>query len=539
MIHKSIRLLILFISLSLIITQFGCKKYLDVNYNPRELTDSSATPEVILPPIMNQVALETDDFDNLNMWMGYWSPTLVSPGQPFLTYNNVETSRTPPAEIIYLDQKSERLGQYFYQGISKVMRALTWSMAVDEINNMPYSEAYNSTILFPKYDSGQSIYEDLMNQLTTASSLIKNAEIAKNTNITNADIVFHGDRLKWLQFINTVKLRLLIHQANLPGRESYISQQIAIIKNESSGFLTVDAAENPGYGVNNKVSVYYGLYSSSNTLGGFRGGDVLNGVSSINFAHANVYAMNLLKANDDPRLGFYYSTIDAPIPAGAAEPFPQPGNQNFRGSQLGLVINSVQYPYQNYANLSAVGGSRNTGVTTPFSSGIIKGNDMSNWILTSIESRFLQAEAIYRGWLPGSAEDAYKDAVRETFRWLNVGQNSLITAASDAAFNQWYDLEVSKANPQVSWADAPDKYKLIMFQKYLGLNGIAPLETWTDYRRNGRFPDVPLSVDPSRVSNTLPIRLLYPHGEYQRNPVNVNAQGQINMFTGKIWWMPN
>jgi hypothetical protein len=77
-----------------------------------------------------------------------------------------------------------------------------------------------------------------------------------------------------------------------------------------------------------------------------------------------------------------------------------------------------------------------------------------------------------------------------------------------------------------------------MNQKYMALNGIDPLETWNDYRRNGRFPDLPVSEAATRVGSGIPFRILYNQSEYQFNSNNVNAQGPIDMFTSKIWWMP-
>lgn len=376
-----------------------------------------------------------------------------------------------------------------------------------------------------------------MKQLTLASGLIKNADISKNIKISVVDIMFHGDKLKWIQFINTLKLRLLIHQANRTDRAAYIATEMQVIKNEGSGFLPsgVNGSVNPGYALTVKLTPYYGLYSSHNINGGSRN-DLTTGVSSVDFAHANEYALNLLKSDNDPRIGFIYSTTDLALPVGGAEPFPQPAPATFRGSRFGLAINTIQYRYQSRRYISAVGGSRNTGVVTTASAGIIKGNNMDGWVITSVESAFLQAEAIYRGWLPGDPETSYKAAVKESFRWLNVGGNSASPTLSDAVFDPWYASQASNQN--VNWAAAPDKYKLIMYQKYMALNGIDATETWTDYRRNGGFPNVPISVDPTRVGNTIPIRFVYTANEIITNADNINALGVINAFTSKIWWMP-
>jgi hypothetical protein len=529
----------IFAVLITMVSQSGCKKgWLDVNYNPSQLADNSITSDLLLPPLLLESAGLPPDFEILNMWMGYWAAPSLATNLSITTYTNVATNTIASPNIPILEEKSAAAGQDFYLGIAKVMRALAWSRCVDKLNFVPYFEAYRPEILHPKYDDGKLIYEDLMRRLTEASTLIKNADITKSAKITTSDIMFHGDRTKWLQFINTLKLRLLIHQANRPDRAAYIAAEIQVIKDQGAGFMPMglDGAVNPGWTVLKSSNTYYALYTSHGVRGLFPRGDLATGVNSVDMAHASEYGMNLLKADTDPRLGFFYSSIDRALPVNAAQPFVQPDPANFRGSRFGLPINSFQFPYQSRPYISAVGGSRNIDVTTPLTSGIIKGNDMDSWIITSVENAFLQAEGVNRGWLPGDPEQTYKTAVRESFRWLNVGGNKAAPALSDAVFDQWYAAQVN--NPRVNWTAAPDKYKLIMFQKYMALNGIDPIETWTDYRRNGRFPDVPVSVDPTRISNIVPIRFIYGPNEVITNVENIKALGEINMFTGKIWWMP-
>lgn len=520
----------------------GCKKgWLDVNYNPRDLTNTEATPDQVVGPLFERsIAAVEPRF--LMQWMGYWCFYQFPVGHATITYNRTSAeqgifSASVSPELPFLEVRSRELGQTFYTGIAKVLKTLQFQRATDVLNNMPYSEAFDSRILQPKYDDGKSIYEALMRQLDTASMLIKEADVNKNPKIQMADLAFHGDKMAWLKFINTLKLRMLVHQANRTDRAAYINAEIAKIQAEGSGFLESgqSVSVNPGYELGKKLSSYFGCFSSHNQYGGGDYDPVLQ-LGSQDWAHANVYAMNLLKADNDPRLGLFYSTVDLPLPAGADEPFTQPGPQEFRGNQYGNFVNSTLYPYQGNTYVSAVGGSRNTDVVKPEAKGIIKGRNMANWLMTSIESKFLQAEAVQRGWISGDAETAYLDAVKESFRWLNAGGNSTVPAFSDDVFNSWYVTQT--ANPRVNWAAAPDKYKLLMYQKYMAFNGIEPIETWTDYRRNNRFPDIPASVSPQRVGNTIPFRLFYNQNEYLVNTKNVNAQGMLDIFTSKIWWMP-
>jgi hypothetical protein len=67
---------------------------------------------------------------------------------------------------------------------------------------------------------------------------------------------------------------------------------------------------------------------------------------------------------------------------------------------------------------------------------------------------------------------------------------------------------------------------------------IDPLEAWADERRLHFLPEGFISANPSRISNTLPVRLLYPQSEYTTNGASVTAEGDIDQFTSKIFWQP-
>jgi hypothetical protein len=520
----------------------SCKKgWIDINYNPLQLTETNATPDLILPNMLvNSMSVVNDDM--ISQWMGYWTYGQYPAGQPYLTYYMMDYSQfgssSPDVTIFLFEKNAQQHEQPFYSGIAKVLKALQWSRAVDNNNNMPYQDAGNIEIRKPRYDNGQFIYEDLIKQLDSAIILIHDAQQDKALHISVADIMFHGNKDKWYRFINTLKLRLLMHQACRADRETYIKAELAKIMAQGSGFLASgeDADMNPGYTVD-KPSKYYAKYSAYDIYPRYGVGIGNTFVSNWEIASANVTAMNMLKENNDPRLGFFYGPARVPLPPGAPEPFTQPGDQQYRGNEYGLPVDEAIYPYQRTEYVSQAGGVRTyRTAVSPVSTGLVKGYDMDCWIMTSIESLFLQAEAIQRGWMTGNPETAYKNAVKESFRWLNVGGNSTNPALSDAAFDNWYTSEVS--NAKVNWAAATDKYKLLMYQKYMAFNGIEPFESWVDYRRNGAFPAIPLSYDPGRVGNVMPIRAPYPVQELVQNKENLLAQGTIDIFTSKIWWMP-
>lgn len=535
----------------------SCKKaWFDINKDPNNPVETNVTPEVLAPSALLNAANRTvNSYAFLNNWLGYWAPGAnYSPNVEEQSYN-ITTGFNQGIfgnildngfDFDVMDKKATETNQKFYSGIAKIMKAYNFSQLVDIYNNVPYSESYQGIKnVRPKYDDGKDVYEDCMKRIDSGIALIKAAKAGEDINISGADVMFGGNAGKWVRFANTLKLRLLMHQAFRDDRATYIQTEIAKIQAEGSGFLGSgeDASVSPGFQVDKPNAIWANFgYTTNNT-------------QATDFWRANIISMNYLKNDNDPRLAYFYRPIVNTVPTGAPEPFAQLNPKNYRGNQYGLPINNTQYPYQTADYVSMVGGvwdrtgkgpkelKTGQGDVKDTSYGILKGYNMRVWILTSVESFFLQAEAKERGWLggaPGANEQAYKDAVRESFRWLNVAEKNN-AAANDAIFNTWYNDQDGLNNANTSYTKSTDKLALIIRQKYMALNGISPLEVWTDYRRaspKGKFPNIPLSVNPGRTSSTLPYRLLYPQREYELNTQNVKTQGTINQFTSKIWWQP-
>jgi hypothetical protein len=526
---------------SLLLTVFAtsCKKaWYDINRDPNNPVESNITPDLVAPAaLLNTANRVGTGFGFLGNWLGYWCPAAnYAPNVEEQSYN-ISTGFAAGAfngildnsyDYAFMEARAKETNQTFYEGIARIMKSHNFTQLVDLYNQIPYTEALQGLKnIRPKYDDGKSVYEDAIKQIDTGIALIKAAVLTDNVNIATADIMFKGDKTQWAKFGNTLKLRLLMHQANRSDRTAYIQAELAKIASEGSGFLGSgeDASVNPVY-QSDKPNAFYASYGFNQV-----------GSPATDFWRANVIAMNFLKINSDPRLGYFYKPIVGTIPATGAQPFSQPAPNNFRGNQYGLSINNVQYPYQVANFVSQVGGDTVGRATTAFSNGLVKGYNQNAWLITSIESLFLQAEATERGWLSGNKETAYKNAVLESFKWLNVGGTDK-RDSSIKKFNEWYASQ--DANTAVSYAAATDKLKLIAFQKYIAMNGTNHLEAWTDYRRNGNYPVIPLSVNPGRTSTTLPYRLLFPQAEINLNTANVPTVGRktADAFSDKIWWMP-
>jgi len=82
------------------------------------------------------------------------------------------------------------------------------------------------------------------------------------------------------------------------------------------------------------------------------------------------------------------------------------------------------------------------------------------------------------------------------------------------------------------------KLTTIITQKWAALNGIDPLESFSDYRRLG-IPAIPVSIYPGVTVSHIPYRLPYPTSELNFNGGNVPDGGTgTQSLTSKIFWMP-
>jgi hypothetical protein len=495
----------------------SCKKdFFDINDNPNAPVGSNITANLILPNALATTGTRvTTGFAWLNRWLGYWAPSASwAPAVEENSYN-ISTSFLPSANMwanVYnnlfdydqMEKRAKADGQQMYEGIGKIMKSLNYQILVDQFNNIPYSKALDiKNNILPAYDKAEEIYPKLINEVTAGINLIVNADATKNTNIGNADIMFHGDPVMWAKFGNTLKLRMLIHQTQIPGYNP--SAEISIINNDGHGFLgTGETAQvNPGYSTD-KPNPYWAAW-----------GYAQNGDKTNTYDRANNFSLNLMKGLNDIRHQYFYRAVRT---------------GTFAGQYLGIdyaLINAVPVWTEN--NTSDIGG--NTPGGSNFN-GLLKSATMPSWILTSYESIFLQAEALARGWPVNtsfaSAQAAYSEGVKESYRWLNVGNSA-------AAANTAATTYLAQVDSRIAWpATQAAQINVILWQKYFAFNGNNALETWTDYRRIPAV-NIPLSTAP-RVANQIPVRMQYPQDEYNYNPGNVGGQGTISQFTSTIFW---
>jgi hypothetical protein len=316
--------------------------------------------------------------------------------------------------------------------------------------------------------------------------------------------MFQGNMSAWIQFANTIKLKMALNLTNYTGGSAIITSALSGLTASPdptvSSFLAVgeDAAINPGY----SNSSYYQQSPFYNDLGFSTSGAVQNNESYYRACDYNV--------------NFMYNTADT---LRLYQLFA--ANSQTPSVVLGRPFGSNVSVNQDNEHISAMGP------------GLLQLPTSPAVILSASESLFMQAEATLDGYLPGGAAAAgvlYQAAVEESFRLLQVGGAGYASVA-DAFL-------AASTNPLVSWTSSTNQLQTLITQEWVASSGFDPLNSWNNWRRLGIPTNLPVSQFGGNVATHVPYRLLYPTSEYSYNSANVAKEGTISNLTSKIFWMP-
>lgn len=514
----------------------ACKKdfLTSLASNPNTPSASVATPQLVLPAALtNTSSVIQTDFPFLAVWFG----TLNWKGgyqinAPSLTYVLTTTGNNDCWNDMYYNASNYAFieqaattekNEDNYVAISIIMQAVDFEYLVDNFNNVPYTDALNgqagnTNAFFPKYDKAEDVYTNIVDKLDSAINIIQTAK-GKTTEIVpgKEDIMFGGNMDLWASFANTVKLRMLLQQSEMPGRSAYISGEIS--KTSSIPYLGPgqNAFVQPKYanqmgpnGGNQENPFYYDFGFDQNGNPHLLYPEQGAGQAALDF---------LNKTNDAVRRGLFYTTV--------------PGTEKYEGDYYGLL------PTYSISNIG---------------SGLLQAPTQPSIVLSACESLFMQSEAALRGWIPGGnamAEKYYDEAITESFAYLmkdylGYSPGDIIAPSGDAITKAtaYYS---QKGLRDVSWSTNYNQdLRSIIMQKWIALNANTPMAYWNDYRRfqdiknpdgTTGLPDVPLSKYSTFNGTVMPFRVYYPQDEYNKNAANVPAAASTGP-TSKIFWMP-
>lgn len=487
-----------------IISLNSCENYLDVNDSPNNALYSQIPINLKLSAAQtNTYRTQARGLEQLGkVMMQVWGPNVngVTGGYIRETTLDIDNSfysgvwdglyRTVANYSLIV--KDQNAGFEHHKAIANIMLAFHMQQLVDYYGNVPYSEAFQYGVNpTPVYDNDKAIYRQLYAQCDAAIDAINGTP---SVAVGAEDVIFGGVMSEWVKMANTVKLRLLIRESTLAETNSesqqYLNEKFAALA--GAQFVDSDVSINPGYNNSNdsSQSPFYNLFAFDSA-----GTAVFNN----GFVKASKYAADFLNGASgsvttvDPRRGRFFTLIG--------------------GVVVGVQQGSTTAP----ASLSDLGPALKTDPS------------QNGYILTLAESKFMQSEAILRGYLPGgdgAAKNAFTEGIQASMDLSGVA------AAAAASY-----LTATESSPKVGWQGSQeDKIESIMTQKWLSEMQFNAWDSFLDYTRTG-YPDVPLAINAMFQQRFK--RLLYPTSEAVANSANVPAQSQATAFnSGPFWYVP-
>jgi hypothetical protein len=266
--------------------------------------------------------------------------------------------------------------------ILDIMEVYTFGILVNSFGNIPYTEALNAAILFPKYDDAKTVSADLITRL--------NADIAKLDAsgpgfASSEDVVYKGSVSKWVKFANTLRMKLgmIVADENASAAKSAV---------EASDAGAISAASDNG------LFTYLTASPNQNPIHV----DIVLGGRQDYIAAKDL--MDKLIGWNDPRKTAYFSTNNA---------------GNYAGGIVGKVNTYVDF---------SRAGTKVTAADAPYV------------LADYVETEFLRAEAKERGFnVAGTAEQHYNNAITASILYWGG------TAADAAAYLAQADVAYSSA----------------------------------------------------------------------------------------------
>lgn len=262
--------------------------------------------------------------------------------------------------------------------IADMMEVYAYHMLVNTFGNVPYTEALNYANITPKYDDAKTIELDLLKRL-------KDDVATLNANLSSAsyggsDLIYGGNVSAWIKFGNTLRLKLAMLMADVPGYNASLDVQEAV----AGGVFTSNS--------DNALFKYLPTTPNTNPLWVDL---VQSGRNDFVASNTIVSMMNTL---NDPRLPVYFTQVS------------------------GAYVGGVNGAGNSYASFSAP-------------SSLLSEPTIACVFLDYAETEFLLAEAVERGLggVTGPAATHYDNGVTASILYWGGAAGDATTYLSQIA----------------------------------------------------------------------------------------------------------
>lgn len=380
--------------------------------------------------------------------------------------------------------------------VAQVLYILPMHIMTDLYGNVPYSEANRGVdgIFFPKYDSQQSIYMDMLDKLDKAAAAIGTGP----DELGSADLMYEGDLTKWKKLANSLMLRLGMRISNVDpaAAETYVKKAISGGVMESNlDMAWIQMASGPSQWFNQ------------------------NGISRAmipdDWGANNMMSKTLidfLRDKGDPRLMIYTSGIGFWEGPFEDDPALQKGMPNGYDSETIKEYEGTTDPVNRETTYSRL-NPKLLDTEDPFI------------FMTYAEVEFLLAEATLKGWKTGGAAtvaEHYEKGVR-------------------GAMKQWFIFDetfvVNDGQVDTYLAANPFDGTLNMVaEQHWAANFLQWYEAYSNWRRTGLPVLTPTNYNGNVSGGQIFRRIEYNTVELASNPNMSEGMTTPDDVMTRIWW---
>lgn len=512
----------------------SCQDLTELNVNPNGVDPLTVNPNLMITTVITGTAspyLKNGYNGNLAGVMQYIQQDGWSSGTnnfDFISESSWSGYYNTLRNVKHLYDRAETEGMEFHQGVAEILKAFNFGIITDGWGSAPYTDALNApngeqADLFPVFDSQETIYKGIIEDLKAANTLLSKSAGAYIGINPEADVMYSGDPVKWRKLANSLMLRYYMRvSAKLPEYAKAGIEEIVSNPDTYPIFTSNDDDATMSFVGTSNDDSWPANTTFDNSESGFSRIQLCAGLRDV------------LVDKNDPRLPVWFNKSKVKITisdAHAAEGgdvtadgvrYLTPAYVAEQGyvvydkdtwqqaSEDGTtIIDTMEYvgiptavvgyePYNYNLNPNPTQGGYNQHVSEL--DAIYKdaeGPMLQARLMSYAEVCFILSEAAQKGWSVGSQQTWYEKGVQASLSTWGVEDDyvNYITTAGVA-----YDGSLSQ----------------ILTQKWIA-NWTNATEAWCDWRRTG-LPDLKFGARGRR--DAMPIRFRYDADEKNRNSAN-------------------
>jgi hypothetical protein len=254
--------------------------------------------------------------------------------------------------------------------ISDLMEVYAYEELVATFGDIPYTQAENASIPFPKYDDAKTVYADLLMRIDTC---IAGLNVNENA-MGSADLIYGGNVAQWKKFAASLKLRMamLLADVDPTTASSKVNEAVTtgvLQSNSDNALFSYDPSS-----ITNSNPIWQALSYSGRH----------------DFVPANLLVSTMVGWND-PRLPYYFTMYNGGYSGG----IPGQGNGYGLFSDFGSALYTASLPAD---------------------------------LLDYSEVQFYLAEAVERGFIAGAAATYYNNGITASIQFW--GDNNAADASA-------------------------------------------------------------------------------------------------------------